>query len=65
MSKLINISLDRELWDGLTVFAGEQTILQGKRFPVIEGLRMAIKVFMRLEVKEINEALERDTRNVG
>ena len=65
MQKMINVTLDRELWDGLARFAHEQSILQEKRFSTIAALRMAIKVFFRLEIKEINEILSRSTRSIG
>jgi len=61
----INITLDRSLWDELNRFAHEQSILHKKRFPTIQALRLAIKAFLRMEPKEINEVLKRDTRNVG
>ena len=62
--KVINISLDRDLWDALSRFAHEQSIKQGKRFPTIKALRVAIKVFLRLELWEINQVLKRDTRDI-
>jgi len=65
MKKTINISLDRDLWDGLSKFAHEQSILQEKRFATIEALRMAVRVFLRLKIKEINQILDRDTRSIG
>lgn len=65
MPEMINISLDRELWDGLTRFAHDQSIKKGKRFSTIQALRIAIKIFLRLELKEINQLLKRDTRNSG
>lgn len=61
--KLINISIDRDLWDGLSRFAYEQSIKQGKRFPTIKALRLAIKVLLKLEPWEINQVLKRDTRD--
>jgi hypothetical protein len=61
----INITVDRGLWDSLGGFAHEQSIKQGKRFPTIKALRLAIKVFLRLEPWEINQVLKRDTRNIG
>ena len=63
--KLINISIDRDLWDGLSKFAHQQSIKQGKRFPTIKMLRIAAKVLLRLEPWEINEVLKRNTRNIG
>lgn len=63
--KKINISLDRDLWDALGRFAYEQSLLQGERFPTIKALRMSIGVFLRLQIGEINEILERPTRNAG
>ena len=57
--KLINISIDRDLWDGLSKFAHQQSIKQGKRFPTIKALRVSIKVFLRLRPQEINEILKR------
>ena len=65
MKKTINITIDRELWNGLSAFAHEQSLLQGARFSTIEALRTAIKVFLRLEIKEINEILDRNTRSIG
>lgn len=61
----INITVDRDLWDALGKFAHEQSLLQDKRFSTIEALRMAIKVFLRLEPKEVNRILERNTRDIG
>jgi len=63
--KTINISLDRTLWDALGKFAHEQGLLRGERFSTIEALRTAIKVFLRLEIREVNEILERNTRILG
>lgn len=60
--KTINISIDRPLWDALGRFAHEQSLLQDKRFSNIEALRTAIQVFLRLEIKEVNQILERNTR---
>ena len=65
MPKGINITLDRDLWDGLSKFAHKQSILTGKRFPTIKALRLAVRVFLNLSAKEINSVLKRDTRNVG
>lgn len=62
MSEKINITLDRDLWDALGKFAHEQSLLQEKRFSTIEVLRTAVQVFLRLEIKEINQILERNTR---
>ena len=61
----INITLDRGIWDSLGGFAREQSIKQGKRFPAIKALRLATKVFLRLEPREIKEVLKRDTRYCG
>lgn len=70
--KTINISLDRDLWNNLSKLAHKQSIIKGKRFPTIEVLRDAIKVFVRLNHKEINAVLKRkypvvvkNTRNTG
>jgi len=65
MKEKLNITVERDLWDGLNAFAHEQSLLQGARFSTIEALRLAIKVFLRLEIREINEFLERNTRNIG
>jgi hypothetical protein len=65
MKKKLNITIERDLWDGLNAFAHEQSLLQGTRFSSIEALRTAIKVFLRLEIKEINQILDRDTRSIG
>ena len=65
MQEKINISLDRELWDGLTRFAHGQSIKKGKRFSTIQALRIAIQIFLKLEPKEINQLLRRDTRDSG
>ena len=62
MRKLINISIDRDLWDDLSAFAHEQSILQEKRFSTIKALRTAIKTFLRLTIKEINSVLDREPR---
>ena len=61
----INITLDKHLWDNLSKFAHEQSILHERRFPTIHALRIAIKVFLRLKPQEINEVLKRNTRNMG
>ena len=63
--EFINITLDRDLWDNLGGFAHEQSIKQGKRFSTIKALRLAIKIFLRLEPREINQVLKRNTRNIG
>ncbi len=63
--KTININLDKDLWNSLSKFAHEQSILHEKRFPTIKALRLAIQTFLRMEPKEINEVLKRDTRDVG
>jgi len=55
----INVTLPRDLWDGLGRFSYEQSIKGGKRFPTIKALRVAIKVFLRLRPQEINEILKR------
>jgi len=67
MSKnTVNITLDRDLWDGLGVFAHDQSIKKNKRFSTIEALRLSVRIFLKLEVKEINQILKRDTtRNSG
>ena len=65
MPEMINISIDRMLWKELTKFAYTQSLKQGKRFPVIKALRLAVKIFLRLEPREINQLLKRDTRNSG
>ena len=65
MKKRINVTIDKPLWDALAKFGHEQSLLQGARFSTIEALRTAIRVFLRLEIKEINQILERDTRNIG
>jgi hypothetical protein len=61
----MNIIFDRELWDSLSAFAHEQSLSQGTRFYTIEALRTTIKIFLRLEIKEINEILDRSTCNIG
>ncbi|MBW1690823.1 MAG: hypothetical protein JRF35_01865 [Deltaproteobacteria bacterium] len=63
--KVINVRLDRDLYDSLAQFAHWQSMLQGKGFPIIEALRTAIEVFLRLEVGEMKEILERDVRDYG
>ena len=65
MKEMINVTIDKPLWSALAKFAHEQSLLQGARFSTIEALRTAIKVFLRLEIKEINEILDRNTRNIG
>jgi hypothetical protein len=60
----INVTLDRHLWDGLSEFAHEQS-LKGQRFPTIKALRIAVNVFLKLEVREINRVLKRGTRDAG
>lgn len=60
---MVNITLDRDLWDGLSKFAHQLSIAKNKRYPVIKVLRLAIRVFLKLSVKEINAALKRDTRD--
>lgn len=65
MTKGINITIDRDLWDNLNKFAHDQSIKRDKRYPTIKALRLAIKVLLRLEVKEINQVLKRNTRNCG
>ena len=62
---VINITLERELWDGLSKFAHEQSILSNQRVSTIETLRTAISVFLRLQIKEINKALNREPREIG
>jgi hypothetical protein len=57
----VNITLERGLWDGLSEFAHEQSLVKCQRFPTIKALRMAVKVFLRLKPKEINAVLRRDT----
>ena len=59
MAKGINITIDRDLWDDLSKFAHDQSIKQNKRYPTIKALRLAVKVLLRLEVKEINQILKR------
>ena len=61
----INITLDKHLWDNLSKFAWDQSLISGKRFPTIHALRLAIQTFLRMEHKEINEFLKRNTRNIG
>jgi hypothetical protein len=61
----INLTLERDLWDSLSKFAYEQSLAQEKRLPTIELLRTAIEVFLRLEIKEINEILDREPRKIG
>jgi hypothetical protein len=65
--KLINISLERNLWDDLSKFAWDQSLITGKRFPTIRALRLAVKVFLRASPQEINEILNRtlNTHNMG
>ena len=63
--KTVNISLGQDLWDSLSKLAHEQSILKGKRFPTIKTLRDAIRIFLRLKPKEINEVLKWNTRNIG
>ena len=63
--KLINISIDRDLWDALSRFAHEQSLKQNKRFSTIKMLRVAARVLLRLEPWEINEVLKRNTRRYG
>jgi len=65
MQKMINVTIDRKLWNGLTKFAHEQSIKKGKRFSTVQALRIAIKIFLKLEAKEINQLLRRTTRNSG
>ena len=45
--KSINITLDRDLRNGLSKFAHQQTILKGKRFPTIKALRLAVRVCLK------------------
>ena len=61
----INISLDRYLWNDLSKYAHHQSISHEERFTTIRALRTAIHVFLKLENKEINQILRRDTRNIG
>lgn len=63
MPEMINVTFDRELWDGLARFAHSQSIKGNKRFAVIKALRLAVKVFLRLEVWEINKVLKRGLKN--
>ena len=60
----VNITLDRDLWDGLAKFAHHQSILMEKRVPTIQALRTAIRTFLKMEPKEINRVLLRKTRNL-
>ena len=55
----INISLDRELWDSLSAFAHQQSILAKRRFPTINALRFAVRTFLRMTPGEVNEILKR------
>ena len=57
---VINITLDRELWDRLSVFAYQQSILGKRRFPTIHALRFAIKTFLKMRPEEIKEILKRE-----
>ena len=63
--KTINISLGRNLWDDLSKFAWDQSLITGKRFSTIQALRLAIEAFLKMEAKEINEILKRPTRKIG
>jgi hypothetical protein len=61
----INITLDRQLWEGLSKFAHEQSIKQNKQYPIIRALRLAIWTFLKMEPNEISEVLKRNTHNTG
>jgi len=63
--KTISIAVDQDLWDSLSEYAHEQSILKRKRFPAVQALRLAIRVFLRLEPEEISEILKRDPHNIG
>ena len=63
--KTVNVTLDRHLRDSLSKFAWDQSLISGKRFSTIQALRVAIQTFLRMEPKEINEVLKRNTRNIG
>lgn len=65
MSEKINITLERSLWDALSKVAYEQSLIHGERVSTIEILRIAIKTFLRMEDREINEILEREPRSIG
>ena len=58
----INLTLERSLWDELSRFAGEQTIIQGQRYSTINALRSAIRILLRLELSEITKVLKREPR---
>lgn len=60
MRDTINITLDRDLWDRLSAFAHKQSVLSKRRFSTIHALRLAIRTFLRMEPREINETLKRD-----
>jgi hypothetical protein len=59
--RTINMTLEKELWQGLSEFAHRQSIARGERFPTIKALRLSVKVFLRLRAKEISKVLRRDT----
>jgi len=59
------IALDEDLWNGLSEYAHKQSILKKKRFPAVQALRLAIRVFLRLEPEEVSEILKRDPHNIG
>lgn len=61
----VNITVDRELWEGLSKFAHEQSIKQNKQYPIIRALRLAIWTFLKMERTEISEVLKRNTHNRG
>ena len=61
----INITIERDLWDSLSKLSHQQSILKEKRYTTIQALRTAIHVFLKLHPQEVNQILDRPTRNIG
>jgi hypothetical protein len=57
---VVNITLKKDHWEGLRRFAAQQTARHGNRIPTILVLRDAIRVFLSLEIQEINRLLGRE-----
>lgn len=64
MKGKLNITIEESLWNDLRRIAAEQTLLEGRRVAVVHVLRVALKVFTRLTIKEVNAALDREPRNL-
>ena len=68
MKQVVNITLERDLWNGLIQLALRESAHRGQRVATIRLLRTAIKVFLLMKPEEVNQVLRRlepNTRNTG